>query len=277
MDKKSYRILTLTAACMLFLSTTAQQAIAWPCLGGCPACYTCTPTGCEWQCGAGNCCGGSCCSNTCCNGACCGSGQNCCGVSCCSNICCNGVCCSAGQNCCGGSCCSNVCCDGVCCGAGQTCCNGTCCDSGRCCNGLNCCEEGQICCPDGSCAWPCVDGEPTGECDTSHNEEYECIGCVGLLGSCSSYTMRLYTGNEVRYCSGGCPGDCVQQSAVECYVEYECKSFLMLFYTCEELPSPPWPPDSGKVCIPAGPGACDSCVQNSEEWEIGYAYPRECQ
>ncbi|MBA7624211.1 hypothetical protein ES703_31618 [subsurface metagenome] len=74
MDKKSYRVLTLTAACMLFLSTSAQQAIAWPCLGGCPACYTCTETGCECraQCG----CGGRTCSGCCvCSGCSCVPGS----------------------------------------------------------------------------------------------------------------------------------------------------------------------------------------------------------
>lgn len=109
----------------------------------------------------------------------------------------------------------------------------------------------------------------------SNNEEYECIGCVGLFGSCSSYTMRLYTGNEVRYCYGGCPGDCVQQDAVHCYTEYECTIFTVIFFSCEE----DWPPGSGEQnCAPNLPGsACGTCVQNSLEWEIGYAYPRECQ
>ena len=59
MDKTSYRVLTLTVSCMLLLSTTAQQVIAWPCLGGCPDCETCTPTGCECQADCG--CGGRTC------------------------------------------------------------------------------------------------------------------------------------------------------------------------------------------------------------------------
>jgi hypothetical protein len=71
MDKKSCRILTLTVGCMLLLSTTAQQAIAWPCNPpACPACYTCTETGCECQAQCG--CGGRTCSGCCvCSGCSC--------------------------------------------------------------------------------------------------------------------------------------------------------------------------------------------------------------
>jgi len=56
MDKTRYRVLTLTVGCMLFLSTTAQRVVAWPCLSGCPDCQTCTSTGCEDDCESGECC-----------------------------------------------------------------------------------------------------------------------------------------------------------------------------------------------------------------------------
>jgi len=56
MDKTRYRVLTLTVGCMLFLSTTAQRVVAWPCLSGCPDCHTCTSTGCEFDCESGECC-----------------------------------------------------------------------------------------------------------------------------------------------------------------------------------------------------------------------------
>lgn len=151
--------------------------------------------------------------------------------------------CSAGQTCCGGSCCSNVCCNGV------------------------CCEEGKICCPDGSCAWPCADGEPTGECDTSHNEE--CVECL-LLGLCTDYTMREYYGSEVRYCTGGCPGDCYQQNAVECYVECECKMGRAIYgHSCSAL----------QHCnVSKAEDICFTCTKNPRECEpIEYSYPTKCQ
>ena len=46
MHKTSYRVLTLTIVCIVLLSVTAEHAFAWPCTT-CPACETCTPTGCE--------------------------------------------------------------------------------------------------------------------------------------------------------------------------------------------------------------------------------------
>lgn len=59
MDKTSYRLLTLTVSCMLFLSITAEQVIAWPCPSPRPPCHTCTPTG--WECLAECGCGGRTC------------------------------------------------------------------------------------------------------------------------------------------------------------------------------------------------------------------------
>ena len=143
------------------------------------------------------------------------------------------------------------------------------CVSGSC--EYQCDPETQVCC-DGTCTPKCEDGEPTGQCDTSHNEEYECIGCTVFPYNCSDFTMREYYGNEVRYCTGGCPGDCVQQNAVECYVEYDCKYGTQLPLS---------------ICATQGDGVacvdypdvwfCTPCVKNGEEWEIEYAYPKECQ
>jgi len=137
MGKTSYRVLTLIVGCMLLLSTTAQQVIAWPCRPPgepCGDCYTCTETGCEWDCGAGEtCCGGICCDpDDCCNGEYCCSGQECCtdiGAYCCPSgyTCCEGSCCDpATETCCAGTCCSNTCCNGVCCDPGEECCDGEC-------------------------------------------------------------------------------------------------------------------------------------------------------
>ena len=122
------------------------------------------------------------------------------------------------------------------------------------------------------CTPKCEDGEPTGQCDTSYNEEYECIGCTVIPYICSDFIKRIYTGNEVRYCTGGCPGDCVQQDAVECYVEYECKYGDQLEYS---------------ICGTVGEGGVDcldvpflwwcSPCDDLEEGVIVYAYPRVCQ
>ena len=62
MDKTHLRVLTLTVSCMLLLSITAQQVMAWPC-PPCPDCETCTPTGCECNAECG--CGGKTCSGCC--------------------------------------------------------------------------------------------------------------------------------------------------------------------------------------------------------------------
>jgi len=314
MDKLRFRVVTLMVSCMLLLLGTAREVIAWPC-PPCPPCYTCTETGCEWDCGStGTCCAGTCCSNTCCFDTCCTPGQNCCDDICCSNACCGNTCCDPGETCCEISCCSNACCAGTCCGPGETCCgsqcclseccggllccgtigknccddlvcydpvtekccgdgNGTVCNTNQaCCNGT-CCPEGEICCDDGSCASPCVDGEPTDDCNTSHDEEHECPGCLmNPLGSCSNYTMREYTGNEVVYCSGGCAGDCVEQDKVHCYTEYDCKAKTFIAFTCF------WgAPGGGKLCVAEPMSSCQACEKNADEWEKKYAYPTKCE
>lgn len=117
---------------------------------------------------------------------------------------------------------------------------------------------------------PCEDGEPTGECDTSNNENYKCPACIGLLDDCANYTSRAYYGNDVRYCYVlGCPGDCVQQDAVECYVVYTCKLGAILSHSCQGDPV---------KCLPDVGGMCYGCAGNPDEWEpIQYRYPTECQ
>ena len=242
MDKTSYRVLTLTAGCMLLLSITAQRVIAWPC-PPCPDCYRCTPTGCECQAQCG--CGGRTCSD-------------CCVCSGCSCVPDNSKCDQA--NC--------YACDGCSCV-------------------YQCDPDLEICC-DGSCEPKCEDGEPTGQCDTSYNEE--CIGCTVFPYTCSDFRMREYTGNEVRYCTGGCPGDCVQQNAVECYVEYECKKGSKQVMTaCGIAPDPNLVlcgadiegGGGGVACVPlpleCALWYCSPCVKNNDRWQIEYAYPRKCQ
>lgn len=219
------------------------------CWGGCPACKYCAACWCTKY---GDCWGG--CPD-------CHSCVNC--------------------NC---SCTSDCCSDSDCTGECKSCISCSCvdddskCDTAKCykCVGGSCeyqCDPAtQVCC-DGTCTPKCEDGEPTGECDTSKNEDYKCPGCVYLLDDCSNYTMREYYGNEVRYCTGGCPGDCVQQNAVECYVEYKCKLVGILWHSCQE--SPP-----GEMnCLPnIFSPVCNGCTKDSEEPEpIEYAYPTQCQ
>lgn len=170
------------------------------------------------------------------------------------------------------------CVDGDCvvCGGdpNKACCDGECYDitTQKCCtDGENkwVCDINKTCC-DGTCEPKCEDGEPTGQCDTSYN--YECIGCTVIPYQCSDFKMREYYGNEVRYCTGGCPGDCVQQNAVECYVEYECKWGTTLDYSfcgageegvaCTDILIAMW---------------CTPCVKNNDRWQIEYVYPTECQ
>jgi len=195
--------------------------------------------------------------------------------------CCGGIC-YDGEN----ACCDDVICDdpdaGCCPRDSGPCCSGSCCDdktcydpaTKKCCGFGNgtVCDKDEICCDDGSCKPTCEDGEPTGQCDTSHNEDYGCIGCTVIPHICSSFKTRVYTGKEVRYCTGGCPGDCVQQDAVECYVECECKYGLQQDYS---------------ICGTVGEGLacldlpfvwyCSPCVKNNQECEIEYAYPKKCQ
>ena len=171
--------------------------------------------------------------------------------------------------------------DSKCTGECHTCSGGNCIDDQSKCNAANCetCVGGnceyqcdpatQVCC-DGICTPKCENTPPTGSCDTSYNEE--CLGCTVIPHICSSFTMKVYYGNEVHYCTGGCPGDCVQQNAVECYVEYECKYGIQQEYSiCGEV-------GEGVDCIDLPfLWYCSPCVKNNNEWEIEYAYPKECQ
>ena len=241
MNKRGYRVLGLTVGCFLLLATTAERVIAWPCTT-CDPCYTCTPTGCEYECGGGTCCngsccsnaccdnvccdagvtccdgGGGCCSNACCNDVCCGAGVTCCdgGGDCCTNICCNDVCCGAGVTCCdgGGDCCTNVCCNDVCCGAGKICCNGTCCDSEDCC-GDECCKASETCC-NGECCnnYSGICCDDTKCCDWTIGEvccdgkccEPECCDswdCEHCVGgSCEPCLEKPSDYEELTECSG---------------------------------------------------------------------------
>jgi|GEM_PF-3270415 len=178
MDKTIDRILILTVGCMLLLSTTAQRVIAWPCKPPgvpCDDCYTCTPTGCEWDCSTGA---------TCCNGSCCNSGNCCNSTTCCSNS--DDVCCTdSGSYCCESG---KTCCKGTCCDPNYTCCDGTCCNTStqKCCDdigGVNdgyCCYPNDICCK-GNCCDPnlCLDcNSTTGQCESicDPNSEFCCDG-----------------------------------------------------------------------------------------------------
>jgi hypothetical protein len=205
MDKKSCRVLTLTVSCLLFLSTTAQQVIAWPCNPpACPSCYTCTPTGCECQAQCG--CGGRTCSGCCvCSGCSCVPGsscpacKSCVGCSCeCTSECCedsdcgppgcwNCVSCGCEYQCDPDKC--ETCVDGSCqvCGGdpNKFCCDGSCCD-----------PVTQVCC-DGSCCdkvWTkeTIDSsiEPCSSCEYSIGEPM----CDGTTTELESYEKCLNVG-----------------------------------------------------------------------------------
>jgi len=261
MDKTSYRILTLTVGCMLFLSTTAQRVIAWPC-PPCPDCHTCTPTGCEPY---GNCWGGcpsceSCVSCWCqCTSECGCGGKSCTGCCECSGCSCVGGDCPPCHDCNTVTCECEYQCDPDDC---ETCVDGSC----QVCGG----DPNETCC-DGTCTPKCEDGEPTGECDTSHNAEYECVGCV-LIGDCSNYTMREYYGSEVSFCNGGGCTDCLQLDAVECYVVYECKRDLQWGRSCQTVLG-------YDMCVTQYPWSlCEGCTKNKDESEpIVYRYPTRCR
>ena len=272
MDKTKHKVLGLTVVWLLLFS--AHHLFAWPC-PPCDDCETCTEAGCEDDCSGGEtCCNDSCCSNDCCDDTCCGAYQVCCPITCCdaasccngiccSNICCNGICCSAGQICCYGTCCDpdDCCNDEICCGTGQKCCTDSgsyCCGSDEtCCNGDCCDPDTEVCCDDG-CKPRCENTDPTGACDTSNNEDYECIGCTVLPIFCHNFTTRIYTGNENHGCTGGCPGDCAPQPDVLCYTEYMCKEDIAQYRTlcgtagegvaCRSFPDMSW---------------CSPCVQDA--------------
>ena len=185
-----------------------------------------------------------------------------------------------------GYCCGSdeTCCNGHCCGECKTCVNGECraCDPDKC----ETCIDGEckVCggdtdkkCCDGSCVDKCENTSPTGQCDTSQNENYECIGCTLFPYDCSDFTTRIYTGYETLWCTGGCPGECVQLDAVHCYSEYKCMKGVQQAYSicstegdgvaCE--PSP-WYPEGLWFCSP--------CVKNpADPLPAFYVYPKACQ
>ncbi len=222
MDKMSCRVLTLTVGCIVLLSVTAEQAFSWPCLGGCPACKTCTPIGCV-------------CSSACCNDSHCGQ-DNC---NKCVNCSCEYRCDIVNCEVCQDDSCVDACplfescleCDGngscIVCGGDpdQACCNDECynINTQKCCTDAEtdyicdindtCCEG--TCCPDNKC---CVDGECiTGYCrpwfDLEDSGECDCYAfeCGGSI-----------TQTWVWYCQehdGGCPWgtECVQTGTLDCY------------------------------------------------------------
>ncbi len=184
MDKTSYRVLTLTVGCLLLLSTAAQQVIAWPCLGGCPACYTCTPTGCEPY---GDCWGG-CPSCELCVSCWCECLAECgCGGKTCPGCCvCSGCECVPDDSKCGecGYCYGCSCwtddskCPGCCyCSYGDFMCydTDTKCGETQICQDCNCIEAGFC-----QVSHPCGD---FGEACSSIEEEFWCAGTIYCVGT----------------------------------------------------------------------------------------------
>jgi len=213
MDKTSYRVLTLTIVCIVLLSVTAEHAFAWPCTT-CPACETCTPTGCECyadgitKCG----CGGKGCPGCCkCQDCVCVEDDSkCTGCESCYWDYYSGDCycadnsskCDPGQLCCDGQCYDTS--TQKCCSDGE---NKWICDIDKvCCNG-SCCPEGQTCCDGLTCYDPSVKkccGEGTGHlcnidetcCNGSCCEEWQCCingQCVDpICDNCHSTSDTIY-------------------------------------------------------------------------------------
>ena len=187
MDKTSYRVLTLTVSCLLFLSTTAQEVSAWPCTS-CPGCLTCRPTGCE------------------CLAECCCDGRTCSGCCVCSGCSCVGGSCPACKSCVDCSCeCTSECCEDSDCGP-PGCWNCVNCECESQCNPDNCqtCVDGscqvcggdpnQVCC-DGTCCdkvWTKETTDPIDlPCPSCDNVMW---GCIGTSKTVPSYEECLNVG-----------------------------------------------------------------------------------
>ena len=230
MDKTSYRVLTLTVSCMLFLSIIAERAAAWPC-PPCPDCYNCTETGCVNRCNPDTqfCCGNSCCSKS----KCCHNGQcvnecpgNCC--ECVGNHClnvsgnCDQVNCDHCVNCsCQYKCDHNKCesCywgDGFCyvCGGypGMVCCNGQCCDTIGLCHD---CINGQceyVCDPD-----KCELCDGNGNCPSTCDPDTQCCDNGTCVEKCDpdGGSTCTYPDPPGQLCAWVAPGDptCLEPGA----------------------------------------------------------------
>jgi hypothetical protein len=234
MDKKSCRVLTLTVSCLLFLSTTAQQVIAWPCNPpACPSCYTCTPTGCECLADCG--CGGKTCSGC----------YTCSGCSCVLN--CSSIDCET---------CNEGVCEDQCPALGKHCYYGSCvecrdvldCESCYECGVTHECEH-----PCDECYYPkycgyacaCVECYP-GPDDTttcSGTDYDECVGCsMNPLYPCAEAgNQRVYTHNTLTTCTGP---NCETRQDVLCYTTYD------------ECEPGPWIPLIWCVGNDVGPPSC---------------------
>jgi len=211
-------------------------------------CKKCVDGDCVYSCSSGQCCSGDTCVTSCPSGGCCDGGM-------CVSSCPSGKCCDDGycvSSCPGGECCY----DGTCvssCPEGECCDEGTCvvdCPTGKCCSGGICvssCPSGECC--DGWCYPPCVQTN-TDTCNTSHNEDYPCPGCAGLIlgPHCMDIPFREYTGNISHWCSGGCPLDCDWADDVLCYTEYECREVILRFGVCGLVEGAPY----GVACREAG-------------------------
>jgi len=247
MDKMSHRVLALTVGCMLLLSATAEQVIAWPCPPPAPDCHTCTPTGWEYDCVAGE----SCCDDTCCNTS--------------TQKCCDDI---GGDD------------DGYCCDPNDICCKGNCCNPILCevCNSVTgqcesiCNPDTQVCC-DGVCTPKCEQVE-LNNCSTSMS--WDCFPCQNLPWLCNNADEVVYTGNHPYNCWSGCPGDCHEVNDVHCYTKYKCAvdstDYLAI---CEWV----GPGDFDYACVDHLIGwTCYECGRDpTDEGEKHYTTSRKCE
>jgi len=237
MKKRMSRAIVLVLFCLLIMLGLSSRSTATPppcpdceywsfieercipygdCWGGCTNCKTCVDCWCR--------CLAECCFDAHCSGCCKCSGCQCvddtpsCFGGCYACIGCGCIYQCDPDNC-------QICVDNVCenrCTQDPASCDE--CDGvGNC---VSACDPNtQVCC-DGTCTDKCENTEPTGHCDTSHNGEYQCVGCVGVppftSAECGDFEIRVYTGNINHHCTGGCPGDCQEQDPVHCYTMYEC-------------------------------------------------------
>lgn len=158
------------------------------------------------------------------------------------------------------------------------CVNGNCeyqCPSDQfCCDGY-CCIRSTKCCPDGSCSSCCLNDNDETICSSANN--IPCIACVGVLGSCSNYSTRMYTTATKYDCDGGCSGDCPDDfEYVDCYREYSCKTgYTFNFQSCCT--------GTGGLILPLNcynadhPWWCKTCVPDFDSLSLTVTVPiRQC-
>jgi len=151
------------------------------------------------------------------------------------------------------------------------------------CNGCYCeyeCNpETQKCC-DGSCEPKCE--EVGSETLCGSEKDISCLACVGILGDCFDYKAKVYSNETIYNCSGGCPGECDDESpAPPCYDEYFCNDYIYYHfarctiwrYEPSDIPQDPEPLECYGRDYPWG---CTRC-QQGDYYRTLNVLSRRCQ